>query len=212
MTWKIGLVTLLLGVALTLGGCISVGTAVSTAVAEREVANVALQPGATQLSAEVDPAQQARLRIEATLAVAETVRASAASETRIVPFELPVNYEVNDGEVHRGAGSLGATEIIPAIEQGEPDRYDGEVTLVHDSARFRPPPDGKLAIEVTLPDRADDGSAVVNARLHIIDQVGDPARWALGGAAAIFVGPLLAGLGFLIWIVGLVIRPKRRAA
>lgn len=217
--WKIGCGIALVGLLLTVGSCFFFGTAAQKAVAERQVAEIRLEPGASREARSrrvaVDPRQPARVAVETRIEIPDSVVHGERDWSEILQLSLPIQYEVlgeSRERIHREAGSAKCSTILPASDSPHLDSFDPTVACSFHGCAFDPPASGNLWIAVDVPDRDDDGHPVRSARLKVFDQLEEGAgRWFAGGVFSLLLGPVILGAGMLLFVIGLFVSSSPKA-
>ncbi|MDX1502224.1 MAG: hypothetical protein R3325_07660 [Thermoanaerobaculia bacterium] len=217
MVVRIGLGILLFGLLLSAGSCYLLGSAFHEVAQKRRVAVLELTPGEgeTAARARAEPGTSARLELQLELVLAEPFVERQRDRWESFSSDLPVNYRVLDGagrEVHLGAGRARCSTRVPPTEAPAHDRFDPRVRCSLKSERFEVPPGGELQVVARVPPADEYGNPVRSASAELYDQLGDPpeAR-AAGGLLALVAGPAVAGLGFLVALIGWAVRRRARA-
>lgn len=214
--WKFGCLVTLIGVILTFGSCVFLGTAARKAASHRQVANYPVTPGETGLLTDisVDPDYGVQISLSAQLEVSGSVLHESRERSEIMQFSAPVNYRVLDeqGEqVSVGAGTLSGSTILPEQESAHFSTFDPEVKCTYRGETFLPPDSGSLRIEVKIPAADDEGNRFHIAHVEVFDRVPSTAgRWALGGFLSMIAGPILTGIGILVFLIGLIVAGSKR--
>lgn len=215
--WKLGCWTAAVGLLLTLGSCFFFGAAAQKAMEERQVAEIRFPAGVSSDSRalRVNPQQQARVIVEAMVEIPAAVVQQSRAEEEVLRLSLPVNYEVTDREgetVHIEAGTAMCRATLPASGSPQLDAFDNVIRCPLRGKAFDPPVTEEVWIEALVPDWDDNGYPIQGARLRLYDQVDEAAgSWAAGGLVSLLVGPVIMGIGAVIFLIGAVIAAKRRA-
>ena len=211
--WKFGCGATLIGMLVTAGSCVLFGTAARDALEQRRVAVVPVAVGADEAEdvvVEVDPEGGARIDLEATVRLEEDVVNKDRTRGEIYQSRVPANYKVYDdrGEaIHLGAGELSCSVIIPEPENTHFANFDPNVECRHQSQRFPLGEGSSLRISVTIPSQDSAGNSVTRAELAVFDRISTEAGdKAIGGLVSMLFGPVIATLGFVVFVFGLLIR------
>ena len=216
MVWKVGCLTMVLGIVLSVSSCLFFGQAIDQMTDMRQVANLDLEAGIPQQAGPVsaEPGTRAGVRVEAELRLSDASLEDVGDGGRIHQTSVPVNYEVRDAQgrsIHVEAGNLAGSTIIPAHDSPHRGSYDPVVRLTFDGQGFPVPDDGAFTVDIEV--GADDGKGglVTAPRLIASDRLPESAgQWAAGGFASLVAGPLIVGAGGLVFIVGLVVASGRK--
>ena len=193
----------------------SVG-AIDQAADERQVAKVRLEPDGVRSTGalRVDPGTKVRITLEARVRLSEAAIASVGSEGAILSLSAPMNVEISDagGEpLHLEAGDVAGTVIVPREDSPHRDGFDPAVELSWVGQGFEAPDDGRIEVEVAVPALDDADNRIESASVVIADRVPRSAgRWVAGGFAFMLVGPLIAMLGLILFLVGLAMRSGKK--
>ena len=218
MLWKAGCMTVLVGLALTIGSCFFFKAAIDQAVETRQIANVPLDPGSRNALEHVaaEAGTRAKVSIEAQLELSDAFVESAGESGGILSLSMPVNYEVtgNDGErLHVEAGKVSGTVIVPGLDNPHRESFDRTTFCRFDGSGFPVPEDGSLFVSVDLPGADDDGNVVRAAHVGVWDRLPETAgQWVAGGFVSMLLGPALALVGGVLFLIGLIVGRRRTAA
>ncbi len=209
--WKWGCLTVLAGIALTASSCVMCGTAAYRAASAREVARVPVAPGSDPVTLPGVAAgdRLARLALDITVELAPALVERPRERADIVSCEVPVNYEVRepDGPVLQvGAAAATGSAIVPEPASPHDASFDRRVRVHHRGESFRPPSGGRVTLTVSVPAADRDGNPVRGA-YAVIEEVPRGALGLAGGAvAALLGGPVVAAIGLVVFVVGLLRR------
>ncbi len=214
MLWKIGLVLVILGMAVTASSCHFFGSFAEQMTEQRQVSVATWNPKTkAPLSAVVDTTSKTRIRVEARVETPQSVL-DEGDLAGISEFRVPFNLIVRDRDgrdVHREAGAVRATQIVPEPESPHFDNFDPVVTASFETQAFAPGPGGFLEILVDADTVSERGFPVRRIQVITLDRVPeDLQRHAMGGVASLIVGPALFLLGGLVLVIGLFLRSGQK--
>jgi hypothetical protein len=214
MLWKTGLLISLVGLTLTFASCAFFGRAIEQASEKRQVRTVEIQPGRTSDTGAIlaDPGTQAAVSVEAELQLGEQAVEGHSDRGTILQFTLPVNYRVSDDSgaaIHVESGRLTGSLIVPAQNSPHRDAFEPVAGCTYRGSKFTVPETGSLRVSVELPPTDGDGNTVTLGRVVVSDRLPrSTGRWVAGGMASFVLGPVVAMLGVLLFIVGLFTRKR----
>lgn len=214
--WKIGCWTAVVGLLLTLGSCFFFGTAAQKAMEERQVAEIRFPAGVAHetRALRVNPARPVRVVVEALIELPAAVVQSSREEAEPLRLSLPIHYEVTDREgktVQIEAGTAQCSTILPASDSPTLDSFDRVVRCTLRGKTFDPPATEEVWIEAMVPDWDDAGHPIQGGRLRLYDQVDEAAGgWAAGGFVSLLVGPVIMGIGAVIFLIGVIVAGKKQ--
>jgi hypothetical protein len=210
-----GCLTVIVGIALSVGSCALFGGAIKQATDVRQVASVPLEVGESQDLGpfDVESGTRARLGFEVRVELAEAAIDELGERGGIVQTTVPINYEVLavDGDrLHVEAGAASGSVIVPAVDSPHRDRFEKVVTCSFEGSGFRAPSSGRFRAAVEIPAIDDEGNTVLRGRALVSDRLPESAgRFVAGGFASLLAGPIVALIGLIVFIVGLATRKKR---
>ena len=216
--WKFGCATMVLGLLLTLGSCGLFGAALDRRLDERQIATLEFPDSEVEskFSVDIDERTRVRLDFEATVRPVEHDYALAESSASIASSSLGLEYSVEDDEgnvLGRGAGLLGGTEIIPESSRRATSPFGQQIDLRRATEPFGVDRPGRLFVRARLARNDDAGRERIDARIRVFDRIATGSgRLALTGLASLFLGPLVASVGVLVFVVGMVVRSQKRSA
>jgi len=214
--WKAGCGVMLLGGIATLGSCGLFGLAIDRQLDQRQIAtlNLSIPRSPARADFEIDESSKLRLDFEAVVRPSEDDFAKADSSATIATSRLPIQYRVlsREGQVlDRGAGDFSGSGIIPETERRARSSFGEEITLSFQSNAFEAEGPALLTLEAEFPAEDDDGRELLRVRAEVFDRIGGNAGgWAAGGLLSLLVGPLIASLGLVLLVIGIIVHQQRK--
>ena len=214
--WKVGCGVTLLGVLLTLGSCGLFGLAVDRQLDQRQIAERAItvdgEPSTVDFA--IDEPSRLRLDWNAVVATTDTDREEADSTSTIVSARLPYEYRVlldGDEVVARGAGVLTGSEIVPEAGRRDRSPMGREIDLSGSSEVFELERPGRIELVLDMAPEDEEGRPVQRASARLFDRVPtNVGGIAAGGLLSMLAGPLVAGVGLLLLLIGVIVHQQRK--
>ncbi len=167
----------------------------------------------------VDTARNCRLAVQIrvkTLSVKEVELDGAVEYQPLYRYEVRYKVKDLDGNVlHEEKVKMDGVFTHPLQEK--PDDPEGDivtpgravVTDIHRFAIFKVDPPGEIKIEIEVDPDTYHKSESEWLRLIVYDNVAQPGETLLGSAPMVLAGPVIAAIGLLMFIVGLLAGGKK---
>ena len=207
----------ILGVLLFAGSLALFGVSILRGTQAREVADVSLELGESTTTAPI--------RVEtdrlAQVTVRGTVRGDSVQEKREfdeteyeLRFSFPVSYSVLDSNgavIHSQRTTVAWNSGSRTYSGWQVTSAGGYVHAEYWFEKFQVPPPGEIRVEVRLDPDSRYGATIEEPTLRVYDRVSRHSGRVFGGLALFLLGPAIALVGCILFIVGMMRRSASRA-
>ena len=215
---KAGCLMVILGIVIFVGSFFLFGKAVWEGIQAKMVASapVKLEETAMTEPVTVDASKACQVALYIDLETLSVKETEDSFETDKVNYEaryhFPVTYAVKDEqgkEIFREETAAAWDNGIRSFDKQDVTKGKGALIVENSFSKFDVPPPGKVKVEITV--KPDEKYKAVAGKLEVrlYDSVTRHAKTVVSGVASFLLGPVLAGLGILVFISGLIFDKKK---
>jgi hypothetical protein len=127
-------------------------------------------------------------------------------------YEFPVTFKVLDEqgkEIHAEETAAAWDRGTRSYEKQDVTRGKGALIVEHDFSKFDVPEPGRIKVEIKVMPDGKFKAVAGNLEVRLYDDVARHTRTVLGGVASFLLGPVIVGIGILVFIVGLAFDTKK---